>query len=272
MEKLQCARCLRRQGDVDRAHFFLCPACRHRHQQDAFRDSPPIYSADAGRGRCEYCDEEQAIEHHEWLLCGYCTRVVQSYRMGRLSASFVLDALRTEVEPAVQQLKFEEADPVLVQATGRRGRRRELATRLDLQAVRRDDGAPCFWIEIKTGPGSIDEIPEFQLDCSDCDDIMNAVRVSGLPAFLVHCQMGKIPQPPTMRLVGHGVWWTTLPAFAEAFKDVRPRRGNERKHAAYFQTTCFSTLATFGQFLSDGGLDEQRAILAASGCPVLYRG
>lgn len=160
---------------------------------------------------------------------------------------------------------------MLIQATSQRGRKRELATRLDLRAVRGADDEPAFWIEVKTGPGSLDEIREFQLDCSDCDDIMNAVITSGMPAFIVHCQMGKVPEPPTMRLVGQGVWWTTLTEFARSFKDVRPRRGNERKFAAYYGPDCFHPIETFGGFLSKGGLKREMARLAKSGCPQLYR-
>lgn len=269
LEKLQCTRCLRHGGDVDRGHLFLCSDCAQLYRRDAFRDAAPLFSTATGAGRCEYCDNERPISYFQWLLCGYCVRVVQSYRMGRISANFALEQLRAAAGVA-GGLVFEETDPVVIQATGRRGRRRELATTLDLRARKLADNSPAFWVEIKTGPGSIDEISEFQLDCSDCDDIMNAVRTSGIPALLVHCQIAKFPQPPTMRLLGQAVWWTDLRAFANAFNAVRARRGNERKFAAYFDTKCFRPVATFGTFLAEGGHTAIAEALARDGCPTLY--
>jgi hypothetical protein len=271
MAKLQCVRCLRHGGDVDRAHFFLCPDCADIYGTNAFRGSAPLYEGAAAPGRCESCDQPRDISYRQWLLCGYCTRVVQSYRMGRVSSAFALDQLRTLVQPRVPHLIFEEADPVLIQATAARGRRRQLATKLDLEALHAADRTRTFWIELKTGPGAIDKMAEFQLDCSDCDDIMNVVRTSGLPAFLVHCQIVKVPEPPTMRLAGDALWWTDLASFEAAFEDVHARRGNERKQAAYFDPSCFKPIESFGEFLVTGGLDRVVEALAAGGCPQLYR-
>lgn len=104
-----------------------------------------------------------------------------------------------------------------------------------------------------------------------CDDIMNTVRSSGLPALLIHCQVMKVPEPPAMRITGTALWWTDLEQFASAFTDVRPRRGNERKEAAYFSPSCFQPIDTLGRFLSGGWLDRASRSLAGEGCPALYR-
>ena len=40
---------------------------------------------------------------------------------------------------------------------------------------------PLFHIELKTGPGSIDAMSEFQLDINDSNDIIGAMKYTGLP-------------------------------------------------------------------------------------------
>jgi hypothetical protein len=267
--KLQCVRCTRRQADVERAHLFLCGNCEPQFQAQAFNGTPPLYSANSVDGFCEFCDEKLPLRHTEWLLCSYCARVVQSYRLGKVTAEFALKQLNAlHLKPAYQ---FQEADPVLIQANTARGGRRKPATKLDLEAVDPSTGQRHFWIELKTGPGSIDEIPEFQLDTTDCDDIQNAVLTSGVPALLIHCQVEKQPSPPTMRLTPQGLWWTDLGAFAGSFIKAAPRRGNERKNAASFAPNCFQRIDTLAGFLAGGGIAKLAADLRAQGCAPLYK-
>jgi hypothetical protein len=276
--RLQCARCLRRQYDVDRVHLFLCDDCTRVYGDEAFRATAPLFRAALVKGRCESCDKLGEISYAQWLTCGYCARIVHSYRMGRISAAFALEQIRNVVQPIVPHLNFEEADPIIIQATARRGRRRELATKLDFKAVQKADGIPVFWLELKTGPGSIerpgqpdeDAMAEFQLDCSDCDDITNTVISSGLPAILLHCQVVRHPEPPTMRIVGKALWWTDLESFTSKFKDVRARRGNERKQAAYFDTSCFQPIGALSDFLMGGWIERAKEALSKNGCPALY--
>jgi hypothetical protein len=264
-----CVRCRQQRNDVDRAHVFWCDACSLVHQRDAFGGDPPLYVAAPGTGRCEFCDQLVQVSYRQWLLCRICQLVLGAYRRGRVSAAYALARLREVVEPVLPDVVFNEADPVLIQAATRGGRRRTLATRLDLEALRRADGMRAFWVEVKTGPGAADEMGRFQLDCSDCDDIVNVVRTSGLPAFVVHCQVRKVPEPPTMRLTGHALWWTDLDTFRDSFIEIENRR-DERKRAAYFDPACFRPIESFGEFLSSGGLDEAIERLAADGCPGLY--
>lgn len=270
MPKLQCVRCTRRSGDVERAHMFLCDACADIHQANAFREAKALYVGVGDHGRCEYCDALCTIRYRQWLLCGYCARVVQSYRMGRLSAAYAIEKLRRVVQPQVPTLEFAEADPIEIQATARRGRPRVLATRLDLEVVHADSRVRAAWIELKTGPGAINEISEFQLDCSDCDDIENVVRTSGVPAILMHCQIAKSPEPPTMRLTGLDLWWTDLHSFAKAHTGVKPRRGNERKLAAYFATNCFRPIDGLGPHIASMLRMSSLPPAPATNCPALY--
>ena len=41
---------------------------------------------------------------------------------------------------------------------------------------------PIFHVELKTGPGAIDTMKEFQLDVNDSNDIAGAVNHTRLPA------------------------------------------------------------------------------------------
>jgi hypothetical protein len=272
MAKLECARCLRKANDVDRVHLFLCANCATLYGNDAFRGTPPLFQGMTLNGRCESCDKLGDISYRQWLNCGYCARIVHSYRMGRISAAFALDQIHKIVQPRVPQFVFGVADPIIIQATARRGRSRELATKLDFEALDKENASRVFWIELKTGPGAIGEdMAEFQLDCSDCDDIMNVVNTSGLPALLAHCQVAKHPEPPTMRITGIKLWWTDLESFAKSFKDVRARRGNERKQAAYFETDCFRELDELANFLEGGWLERATKATSKQGCPILYR-
>src|ERR1039458_7606622 len=98
MAKLECARCLRHANDVDRVYLFLCEKCARLYGNDAFRGTPPLYQGEELKGRCESCDNLGKISYRQWLTCGYCARIVQSYRMGRISAAFALDRLRRVVQ------------------------------------------------------------------------------------------------------------------------------------------------------------------------------
>lgn len=269
MAKLQCERCKARKTDVERAHMFFCVGCAGQHQAIAFGGSAPVFRLNVGNGHCEFCGQQTPLEYFQWLLCGICSNVVGSYRKGKVSASFVLAELNRVVVPLVPGLTFREVDPVVVQPYRQR-RRRVAATQLDIEAL--SGGHRVFWIEVKTGPSAIGAggMPEFQLDCQDCDDISNTIATSSLPALLAHCQVGKTVQAPTMRIVGERVWWTDLWDFGAAFKTVFDRRGASRKKAASFETACFQELPALAALIQDGWLPAALDRIQAGDSPVLY--
>ena len=49
MARLQCVRCLRHGGDVDRVHLFLCETCAENYGRDAFRGYARLYCVSAGK-------------------------------------------------------------------------------------------------------------------------------------------------------------------------------------------------------------------------------
>lgn len=62
-----------------------------------------------------------------------------------------------------------------------------------------------------------------------------------------------------------------LESFAKSFKEVRARRGNEKKQAVYFETDCFRELDQLAYFLNGTWLERASKAISKVGCPVLCR-
>jgi hypothetical protein len=101
-----------------------------------------------------------------------------------------------------------------------------------------------FHIELKAGPGSVDEMGEFQLDINDSNDIIGAVVKTGLPAYIVHVQLDHEYRPPTRRTVPKGLWFTDIFALLENRLSVKVRRG-EDKQAGYYRPSAFCPIGEF---------------------------
>jgi len=96
---------------------------------------------------------------------------------------------------------------------------------------------------------------EFQLDHGDVDDILAVVaREGNLPVYLFHAQVMDRAEPPTVRFVGLGLWWTDLFSMSEQYLGSR-RRPLETKMAAYYNTGMFVSQQTS---LSTLSLVDQR--------------
>lgn len=205
----------------------------------------------------------------QWFLCPYCERLVNSYRLGRVSQAFAVEQWQRVVTPYAPSITLQVVDTVTLSPYERRGRRRELAETLDLRA--HENGAPVSWLELKTGQRSIAELATFQLDHSDCDDIINVVRTTDLPAFVLHVQLGREFHPPSDHIVTHGIWWTDIYAMSEALVRSERRRRNGGKMAAHFSPACFAPLESLGEALRDGHHRALRERLEREGPPSLYR-
>jgi hypothetical protein len=109
---------------------------------------------------------------------------------------------------------------------------------------------PLFHIELKTGPSSIEAMKEFQLDVNDSNDIAGAVNLTQLPAYIFHVQVDfEYDPPPTRKGVARGVWWTDVVTLGENLKEVKARRGEDKK-AGYYHTAAFQPIATFADELT----------------------
>jgi hypothetical protein len=113
-----------------------------------------------------------------------------------------------------------------------------------------EEGKPLFQIELKSGPGAIDQMREFQLDINDSNDIIGACNNTGLPAYIFHVQTEYQYDPPTRAAVARGIWWTDISTLVSNQRAVRARRGEDKK-AGYYSPSAFKLIELF--------LDELRS-------------
>jgi len=264
-----CVRCTIERIDTALCSFFLCEVCVAALRDQAFNGNPASSWDFGATSYCALCNEQRRLRLAQWFLCPYCERLVNSYRLGRVSQAFAVEQWQRVVAPHALGITLEVVDTVTLSPYERRGRRRELAETLDLRA--RENGAPVSWLELKTGQRSIGELATFQLDHSDCDDIINVVRATGLPAFVFHVQLGREYDPPGDRIVTHGIWWTDIYAMSEALVRSERRRRNGGKMAAHFSPSCFAPLESLGPALRDGRHRALLERLKREGPPSLYR-
>lgn len=267
--RLLCARCRIERVDTALASFFLCDDCASALAERAFNGAGPSFWDFGVASYCALCNQRKDLRLAQWFLCPYCERMVNSYRLGRVSQDYALAEWHRAVAPLAPQISIEPVDPVVLSPYERPRRRRELATTLDYRMIERGD--QMAWIELKTGQRSIEEFATFQLDHSDCDDIFNVVRTSNLPAYVLHGQLDREYYPPSDRSVPRGLWWTDMFTMSEAYRGSERRRRNGGKMAAHFGPGCFRGIEELGEALRNGHHRTLRERLARDGPPLLYR-
>jgi hypothetical protein len=261
---------------VGLAGFFLCDECREEYCFKAFSGIAPEWvSREAVDGHCGHCNEPHTnLRLTQWFLCGVCERVLRSIGRGLASVKYVFDAWEAEELEAQTGLRLRETDPPQLRPRGRRS---------DLSRISQPDftlfdykGYPIAGFELKSGKkaaargdGIGEPMSRFQLDTSDCDDILAVVERERFPVYLVHAQIIGRANPPTEIYCGVGLWWTDLWAMSENFDrvDVRPR---ETRNAAYYKRDMFHPLNNFAQFALEGGIEADHSELRRSGPPALY--
>jgi len=187
-----------------------------------------------------------------------------------VATEYALQQWNTLVAPSVPHIYLKQVDIVQPQQYERR-RKREPAKQLDFLGVERASGQPLFWLELKTGRNALSDMRTFQLDKSDCDDVLNVVKATGLPALLCHVYVAQEFQPPTSRFIGAGIWWTDIFAMSDSFIEIRRRRFDSGKEAAHFAPRCFRELNVLAKMLSQGYHFDLQCRLAREGIPKLYR-
>ena len=267
--RLRCARCNTERLDTELSTFYLCNECVSRLTQQALHGTDPVLRTFEIPSYCGLCNKQESLSLTQWFLCPYCARLVNSYRLGRVSQAFASSEWVSTVQPHVPKILLDPVDVIELRPYQRAGRRRALATELDF--IGREDGAALFWVELKTGQRSIADLATFQLDQSDCDDILNVIRQTGLPAYVFHVHLGKEYHPPSNRILTHGVWWTDVYAMTEAFLQMERRQRNGGKLAAHFSRECFQPLASLGPALSESHHLAILARLQKQGPPEMYR-
>jgi hypothetical protein len=188
-----------------------------------------------------------------------------------VAAKYALQQWKKLVARSVPHIYLKEVDIVQPQQYERRRGKRVPATQLDFLGVERACNQRLFWLELKTGRNALGDMTTFQLDVSDCDDVLNVVQVTGLPALLCHVHVAQEFQPPTSRFIGVGIWWTDIFAMSDGFIELRQRRFDSGKRAAHFDPGCFRTLDALAEMLSQGHHLALRLRLVREGIPKLYR-
>jgi hypothetical protein len=177
------------------------------------------------------------------------------------ATQFVRDFWKTEIEVKWPALKLSESDVVQIEpfVPGKRSQKAKAITveALDFLAQRQkgDSYEAIFHIEMKTGPSSISEMREFQLDVNDFDDIKTVVTKTGLPAYVFHVQVVEDYRLPTRRSVAKGMWWADIVSLRRNLKAVRRRRG-EDKDAGYYEPSVFLPLEGFIEEIKMGRYRE----------------
>ncbi|WP_430647323.1 helix-hairpin-helix domain-containing protein [Agromyces sp. GXS1127] len=267
-----CARDSAPARDSELRSYFLCEACRQAFSADAFSGRDPEWiSGEQIEGYCSHCNTETVVSLTQWFLCGTCDRVIRSLGRGIASARYVETQWR-ELLGDLAELELSEVDPVTLQPRGLRSDPNRVAT-ADFVA-RSANGSARLGLELKSGRSSLPHggvgspMAQFQLDTTDCDDIVSAASDLEAPVFLLHAQVIGRAQAPTERFVGVGLWFARPWDMIDNLVDVR-RRPRETRDAAYYKTGMFRPFSQFVTYLEDE-FDQDEAIMREEGFPLLY--
>jgi hypothetical protein len=231
--------------------LYLCDPCAIRFCDEAMSGRPPIYHGETIEGYCGLCNKLLPVTMRQYFVCPFCWNVLVAYQKSFVACAAVHDYWKAKVTPAFQSLRLTETEVPYLSSYARKGKTKKLAAAelefLDFIVEEEQRGhayKALFHIELKAGPGSIDEMKEFQLDINDSNDIIGAVLKTGLPAYIFHVQLDHEYRPPTRRTVPRGLWFTDIFTLLENRLSVKARRG-EDKDAGYYRPRAFCPIAEF---------------------------
>jgi len=265
-----CVRHGKARADTHTTGLFLCNDCKRLFVKSAFRGGEPDFEYGAIRGYCSHCGRRRSVRARYWYLCDVCERVVRSFAGERVARDYVLlwwDELR-RTDKIARSIKLKITDPPKVKQYSLNSESEETRKPSpDFVGIRK--GKRIFGIEMKSGKGSPRKMSEFQLDVSDCKDIMGWVKPLRIPAFLFHIQARDEYDPPTSRKIATDGWYMDVYEMQKSFKTIR-QRPRENRPAAYYDKKAFHPLENFlGEgFMRD--LGKMKAKLKKR-LPVLYK-
>jgi hypothetical protein len=270
----KCARHQNKQTTRFVAHLFLCDDCAQRLRHECFNDRPPLFEGLGVHGFCGLCNRSQDVLLRQWFLDPICLNVVLAYPKTFAASQAVHEFWKTRVNPTFPSLRLVETEVVQLEpfVPGRRNQNKKAEALRVLDFAVYDDSVnsdvPAFHIEMKTGPGSIDEMDEFQLDVNDSNDIARVCSSSAVPAYIFHVQVAEEYAPPTRHSVAVGMWWTDCFRLGENLRNIRPRRGEEDKNAGYYSAKAFLPMEDFLTELRDRRYLTLRDMLANQPLPI----
>lgn len=247
-----CARHQNRATTRFISSLFLCDACAIRLTRECFNNRPPIFHGQTLEGYCGLCGRLTEVTLRQWFICPICLNVVYSYPKSFAATSCVHKFWREEIQREFPAFKLQELDVVQIEPfiPGRRSRKRKVeeVEVLDFLAIYISPKTEetIFHIELKTGPGSPEEMREFQLDVNDFEDMTTVAYKTGLPIYIFHVQVTEEYKLPTHRSIAQNLWWTDIFSLREGLKSVRRRRG-EDKDAGYYAPSVFRPKESFAK-------------------------
>jgi hypothetical protein len=251
-----CARHTARHTARSLQSAYLCDECTERLVIEAFNSRPPVFHGETVKGYCGLCNKISAVTMRQWFVCGICWNVILAYQKSVAASGKLLQWWHTAIKPLFPNLGIEETEPVRLSAFARaRTTKRQSAESLSVldflvSDISREPSCPLFHIEQKTGPNSIDEMTEFQLDVNDFNDIVGAIKTSGIPSYIIHVHAISQYLFPTRGTKVLGMWWTDILTLSKNQKRIAGRR-NEDKKAIYYDPTAFRPIETFAAELQE---------------------
>jgi len=272
-----CAREGTAANDVKLTDLWLCDECASDFETRPFGGTGPEYVGSSIGGYCMNCVEDKpSVSIRQWLLCSGCARLAQSFGQSVIASRGLLSAWNGSLAERTG-VELVETDPPRLNRFVRGSRVADKQSSADFEGRLIATGKPVFGIEQKTGqaglgPAAVSPMSRFQLDCSDCDDIAAVAEREDMPVFLVHAQAIQRAKPPTRLWLPVGYWWTDGYSMAAHCLSVA-NRGREIRPAAYYDVRIFKPLATFADYIEQGGVEEFRRRVEAEGrFPAMYPG
>jgi hypothetical protein len=244
----RCARHNLIRADSKLVGLFLCHECKEMFQDRLFSGITPAFGYSPVTGYCSYCGKQKEVREEFWFLCGVCERIVKSYAAEQAATSYLSDWWTHAInsEERLKNVQLRRTDPVRLMSYEEHQKWRESPheSNPDFTGIDSKTEEKLFAIEMKTGRSSIKKMSAFQLDVSDCDDILRFVRALRIPSYLFHVQVLEDYLPPTFRKVAVNGWWMSVFDMEDAFKEIRMRQ-REQRPAAFFKRTAFKPLDAF---------------------------
>jgi hypothetical protein len=249
-----CARHTSRQAARTLQTGYYCDRCARLLTNRAFNDRPPVYHGPGIKGFCGLCNKRRKVYLRQWFACGICWNVIVAYQKSIVASQAVHDYWREEIVPKFSHLSLVEREAVSLSPYSRKARTKrqsaESLTELDFAVMNRKLKRQklLFHIELKSGPGAINEMREFQLDINDSNDIIGVANNTRRPVYIFHVQTEFRYDPPTRASVARKIWWTDMFKLLDHRMAVRTRRG-EDKRAGYYSPAAFQGMDTFPEEL-----------------------
>lgn len=264
----ECYRHGGRQRDVKLRHIFMCDTCAALWIKDVFEGRPSIYDGESMFGYCLICNApEGQVRMRTFPLCEQCWKVAIGIGRNHEAEQSIITFWNDQIQPRVPHLELVQTDLSVLRRRG--GFEKSATAPVDFIVQVRETKNALVGIEGKAGPGSIAEIPRFQLDKSDCDTILNEMAAKNLPVYVIQSQVLQIWKVPTTGHRTAGLWWTDPYRMGKHFENVFARQ-DERKLAVNFGRAAFRDIGSFSDDICAPTEPRLVTEFRAKGMPVMY--